>query len=109
MEIVILLANDGLFREALEELDLSLLSLAERRLRLTLLSRYLPSLPYQDSSLLHTYAGMMSLKLARVPGKDLQASLDYFRRALALDSDNEAAKNYIEEVCNPYLCLGCEK
>lgn len=44
----------------------------------------------------------MALKLVTTPGKDMQAALDYFKRALVLDDENIVAKNCIEEVC--YFC-----
>ncbi|KAL5527691.1 hypothetical protein ACEPAG_6492 [Sanghuangporus baumii] len=46
-ETILRLANEGKFREALDELDL-----------------YLPSFPFQENSTLLVYAGLISLRLA---------------------------------------------
>jgi hypothetical protein len=64
-ELVLSLALAGRERDALDELELCG-SLRSWLLHTTQLKQcsYLPSPPYQDNSALHTYAGLLSLRLA---------------------------------------------
>ncbi|KAH8118618.1 hypothetical protein DFH11DRAFT_688760 [Phellopilus nigrolimitatus] len=91
-EIVLRLADAGEFREALDELDL-----------------YLPSFPYQDNAVLHSYAGLMSLSLATEVSFEesnsqntsvnlLRDARRHFNRSLTIDPDNLVTKTFFEEV-----------
>ncbi|KAI0268320.1 hypothetical protein BC834DRAFT_821528 [Gloeopeniophorella convolvens] len=63
-ELVLSLAVGGQEREALDELEL-----------------YLPSPPYQDNSVLHTYAGLLCLRLASHAGDDSRCDMQGTYRA----------------------------
>ncbi|KAI0750952.1 hypothetical protein C8Q80DRAFT_1099889 [Daedaleopsis nitida] len=54
-ELVLRLIHAGQHRRAMEELDLYV---------------YLPSYPYQDNAVLHTYAGLIALYLAQPSGEN---------------------------------------
>jgi RNA polymerase I-specific transcription initiation factor RRN11 len=74
-ELVLSLALTGREREALDELELCG-SLALFFFFVVTYSQlygysYLPSLPYQDNSVLHTYAGLLCLRLAPCADTDL--------------------------------------
>ncbi|KAH9977838.1 hypothetical protein BGW80DRAFT_1284445 [Lactifluus volemus] len=82
-ELVLSLALSGRERDALDELEL-----------------YLPSIPYQDNPVLHTYAGLICLRLAQwnnnlsgdtqEQGSDqvmLREARQYLERARALDPE----------------------
>ncbi|KAI0375790.1 hypothetical protein BV20DRAFT_984843 [Pilatotrama ljubarskyi] len=94
-ELVLRLIQGGMYRRAMEELDL-----------------YLPSYPYQDNPVLHVYAGLIALYLAQ-PGdmsedathgwnasylRDAQA---HFERARLIDPSNVVAETFLTQV---YLC-----
>lgn len=86
-EIILVLADLGKFKEALDEIDL-----------------YLPSFPYQDNPALHTYAGLITLMLSKSSSYTESKSLtrqakDHFSRTLALDPDNSIARSFFEETC----------
>ncbi|KAH9939978.1 hypothetical protein B0H21DRAFT_697935 [Amylocystis lapponica] len=94
-ELVLRLIKSGMYRRALDELDL-----------------YLPSLPYQDNPVLHVYAGLAALYLAQPPadltnGEDTNKQWDpsllrdaqtHFERAKALDPANAVAAAFLEQV-----------
>ncbi|PAV21269.1 rna polymerase i transcription factor subunit rrn11 [Pyrrhoderma noxium] len=85
-EIILVLADLGKFKEALDELDL-----------------YLPSFPYQENPTLHIYAGLITLRLSKLANHTENKTLliqarDHFTRTLALDQDNTIAKTFIEEI-----------
>jgi hypothetical protein len=66
-ELVLSLAMAGRERDALDELELcgSLIFILPFCLKTQLEQcSYLPSPPYQDNSVLHTYAGLLCLRLA---------------------------------------------
>lgn len=54
----------GKHREALDELELCVLGEAMYNI-LSIFSRYLPSFPYQDNPVLHTYAGLLCIFLSQ--------------------------------------------
>lgn len=76
---------------------------------------YLPSLPYQDNPVLHTYGGLLRLYLsqpANAPDHGVPHQLDAtafdqfglreakacFERALQLDSKNAVAEAFVQKV-----------
>ncbi|KAI0284275.1 hypothetical protein BGY98DRAFT_1105588 [Russula aff. rugulosa BPL654] len=95
-ELVLSLTMAGRERDALDELEL-----------------YLPSPPYQDNSVLHTYAGLLCLRLALStgnnssrPGKTADASKQtllreaqqHLERARALDPEGVIAQAFIRRL-----------
>lgn len=69
--------------------------------------RYLPSFPYQDNPLLHLYAGLVALYLAR-PSEDLHSlgtynlsllreARSHLERAQSLDPQNEVATSFLSK------------
>ncbi|KAJ6539554.1 hypothetical protein B0H19DRAFT_960679 [Mycena capillaripes] len=103
-EIVLRLILSRQYREALDELEL-----------------YLPSLPYQDNSLLNVYAGLLSMYIAQ-PASEctigllyiyswinlalasqfnpslLRSAQSYFDRVKVLDPDNAMAEAFLQKV-----------
>ncbi|KAF9478151.1 hypothetical protein BDN70DRAFT_933609 [Pholiota conissans] len=89
-ELVFRLLLQGRCREALDELEL-----------------YLPSFPYQDNPILHTYAGLSSLYLAQgdiashvtkfdpILMRDAQAHLEH---AKTLDENNTITKTFLDRI-----------
>ncbi|KAH9999822.1 hypothetical protein BJV77DRAFT_939661 [Russula vinacea] len=90
-ELVLSLAMAGRERDALDELEL-----------------YLPSPPYQDNSVLHTYAGLLCLRLAQSTmdtnasrssqGTLLREAQQHLERARALDPEGVVAPAFIRRV-----------
>ncbi|THH14392.1 hypothetical protein EW146_g5931 [Bondarzewia mesenterica] len=101
----------------LQELILSLILSGREREALDELELYLPSFPYQDNSVLHTYAGIVSLYLAQPPEttdatlstgstaerqfneslvRDAQGHLE---RAVVIDAENMVAQAFLSKVC----------
>lgn len=97
-ELVLSLAVAGREREALDELEL-----------------YLPSPPYQDNSVLHTYAGLLCLRLALTaetdssPGAEGQCGVasnqtllrdarQHLERACALDPEGVVTQTFIHKL-----------
>ncbi|KAF8484817.1 hypothetical protein DFH94DRAFT_689197 [Russula ochroleuca] len=94
-ELVLSLAMAGRERDALDELEL-----------------YLPSPPYQDNSVLHTYAGLLCLRLAQSTtdanasrkGGDaseqtlLREAQQHLERARALDPEGVVAPAFIRRL-----------
>ncbi|KAJ7721170.1 hypothetical protein DFH07DRAFT_760592 [Mycena maculata] len=87
-ELVLRLILSGQNREALDELEL-----------------YLPSFPYQDDPLLHTYAGLIAIYTAQpLSGVAsfnpifLRNAQAHFERAKSLDPDNEIADAFLWKV-----------
>ncbi|CCM05556.1 uncharacterized protein FIBRA_07783 [Fibroporia radiculosa] len=93
-ELVLRLIECGMYRRALDEIDL-----------------YLPSFPYQDNPVLHIYAGLLALYLAQpklgeqVPNHErpwdnglLRDAQTHLERAKAIDPDNLVAIAFIEQI-----------
>ncbi|KDQ07788.1 hypothetical protein BOTBODRAFT_591586 [Botryobasidium botryosum FD-172 SS1] len=108
-EIVLLLIDAGQYREALDEINL-----------------YLPSFPYQDNPVLHTYAGLLSLFMAQpfqqTPAKapprhvadqspsippiittgfseaQLRDAQSHLERARSLDEHNVVASGFLDRI-----------
>ncbi|KAI9507019.1 hypothetical protein F5148DRAFT_165516 [Russula earlei] len=97
-ELVLSLAMAGRERDALDELEL-----------------YLPSPPYQDNAVLHTYAGFLCLRLASVADADssrdaqgqnidaskenlLRGAQQHLERAHALDPEGVIAPMFIHKL-----------
>ncbi|KAH8999167.1 hypothetical protein EDB92DRAFT_936187 [Lactarius akahatsu] len=100
-------------REALvQELVLSLVIAGRERDALDELELYLPSLPYQENSVLHTYAGLLCLRLADADlGRDaqeqkndnakptlLREARQHLERAQALDPEGVVAQAFIRKI-----------
>ncbi|KAI0251353.1 hypothetical protein BJV78DRAFT_1275436 [Lactifluus subvellereus] len=93
-ELVLSLAVAGRERDALDELEL-----------------YLPSHPYQDNPVLHTYAGLFCLRQAPFVDADLnhgtqgqvmlREARQYLERARALDPEGVVAQAFIRKVRRP--------
>lgn len=90
-ELVLHLILAGSYREALDELEL-----------------YLPSFPYQDNPVLHTYAGLISLYLAQ-PSRSagtglsfdsglLREAQSHFERSIILDPENVVAHAFLDKI-----------
>ncbi|KAF8505718.1 hypothetical protein F5888DRAFT_463518 [Russula emetica] len=95
-ELVLSLTMAGRDRDALDELEL-----------------YLPSPPYQDNSVLHTYAGLLCLRLALSTGAStsannprrnaqeqtlLREAQQHLERARALDPEGVVAQAFIRRL-----------
>ncbi|KAI0004960.1 hypothetical protein BJV74DRAFT_971121 [Russula compacta] len=87
-ELVLSLAVAGRERDALDELDL-----------------YLPSPPYQDNSVLHTYAGLLFDSLRNIGQTNdvskqilLREAKHHLERARALEPENVVAQVFIHKV-----------
>ncbi|KAH9077234.1 hypothetical protein EDB83DRAFT_2540624 [Lactarius deliciosus] len=94
-------------REALvQELVLSLVIAGRERDALDELELYLPSLPYQENPVLHTYAGLLCLRLATRAGQKhdnakptlLREARQHLERAQALDPEGVVAQAFIHKV-----------
>ncbi|KAH9006874.1 hypothetical protein EDB86DRAFT_3060900 [Lactarius hatsudake] len=82
-------------REALvQELVLSLVIAGRERDALDELELYLPSLPYQENPVLHTYAGLLCLRLAPTL---LREARQHLERAQALDPEGVVAQSFIHK------------
>ncbi|KAI0720269.1 hypothetical protein C8T65DRAFT_568049 [Cerioporus squamosus] len=103
-ELVLRLIHSGMYRRAVEELDL-----------------YLPSYPYQDNPVLHVYAGLIALYLAQPAGEiseetrydqgwdanHLRDARAHLERARAIDPSNVVAEAFLSQVilpCHHALC-----
>ncbi|KAJ3741488.1 hypothetical protein DFH05DRAFT_1528338 [Lentinula detonsa] len=94
-ELVFRLIFSGRHREALDELEL-------------LLTRYLPSFPYQDNPVLHVYAGLLCFYLAQESvNSETPASFQpsfireataHFERAQMLDPGNIVATSFLHKI-----------
>ncbi|KAI1796237.1 hypothetical protein LXA43DRAFT_970121 [Ganoderma leucocontextum] len=94
-ELVLRLVHAGMYRRAMEELDL-----------------YLPSYPYQDNPVFHTYAGLIALYLAQPAGgissettygKDWDLNLvrdaqTHFERGRAIDPSDVVAEAFLSQL-----------
>ncbi|KAF8272481.1 hypothetical protein EI94DRAFT_1677769 [Lactarius quietus] len=94
-------------REALvQELVLSLVMAGRERDALDELELYLPSLPYQENPVLHTYAGLLCLRLARnieqnnngIKKTLLREARQHLECAQALDPEGVVAQAFIHKV-----------
>ncbi|KAI9466960.1 hypothetical protein BJY52DRAFT_1235513 [Lactarius psammicola] len=103
-------------REALvQELVLSLVIAGRERDALDELELYLPSLPYQENPVLHTYAGLLGLRLAvfadadlsrgaqgqkndDVKQKLLREARQHLEHAQALDPEGVVAQAFIHKI-----------
>ncbi|KAI9448088.1 hypothetical protein H4582DRAFT_2093319 [Lactarius indigo] len=103
-------------REALvQELVLSLVMAGRERDALDELELYLPSLPYQENPVLHTYAGLLCLRLAVFADADLgrdaqeqkidnvkptllREARQHLERAQALDPEGVVAQAFIHKI-----------
>ncbi|KIK04643.1 hypothetical protein K443DRAFT_404091 [Laccaria amethystina LaAM-08-1] len=87
-ELIFYLVLSGKCRDALDELEL-----------------YLPSFPYQDNPVFHTYAGLISLYLAQ-PTADsadfntalLRDAQSHIRNAHTLDPENIVAQAFLQKI-----------
>lgn len=79
-ELVLRLIQAERYKEALDELELWVSRQTIKGLRLKMCLRYLPSFPYQDNPVLHTYAGMICMYIAQeTSGEEIVCS-DQFQR-----------------------------
>ncbi|KAH9049101.1 hypothetical protein EDB84DRAFT_1667021 [Lactarius hengduanensis] len=96
-------------REALvQELVLSLVIAGRERDALDELELYLPSLPYQENPVLHTYAGLLCLRACGHCGAEqkndsakptlLREARQHLERAQALDPEGVVAQAFIHKV-----------
>ncbi|ESK94454.1 rna polymerase i transcription factor subunit rrn11 [Moniliophthora roreri MCA 2997] len=85
-ELVFRLIIQERYRDALDELEL-----------------YLPSFPYQDNPVLHTYAGLLCFYLAQEYSgcfneSTLRDAKSHFERALTVDADNVVVQSFMNKV-----------
>lgn len=101
----------GQYEKALDELELRVQTSANSASSAHRALRYLPSQPYQDSPVLHLYAGLICLYLAQpsrantayIGVRTLRDAEHYFERVKYLDPDNIIATTWLEKV---RFCVG---
>ncbi|KAK1233309.1 hypothetical protein PQX77_003535 [Marasmius sp. AFHP31] len=92
----------------LQEMIFRLIILERYQDALDELELYLPSFPYQDSPVLHTYAGLLSFCLSQSSERGgegphfnestLREAKSHFERAVTLDSENVVATSFLEKI-----------
>ncbi|KIP10670.1 hypothetical protein PHLGIDRAFT_22116 [Phlebiopsis gigantea 11061_1 CR5-6] len=92
----------------IQEMILHLITTHRYRRALDELELYLPSPPFQENSVLHTYAGLICLYVAQPQvapgvspeGRSLRDAQHYFDRARYLDQDNMVATAWSDAIPN---------
>ncbi|KAF9268146.1 hypothetical protein L218DRAFT_597969 [Marasmius fiardii PR-910] len=106
-----LMLHNSADREAiLQEMIFRLIILERYGEALDELELYLPSFPYQDNPVLHTYAGLLCLYIAQIPGdgqhtlqfneSTLRVAKAHLERAIGLEPDNAVAKLFLDKISN---------
>ncbi|KAL0573963.1 hypothetical protein V5O48_007978 [Marasmius crinis-equi] len=104
-----LMLHIGSEREViLQEMIFRLIILERYQDALDELELYLPSFPYQDNPVLHTYAGLLCLYLSqssedeqeppRINESTLREARSHLERAMALDPENMVASSFLGKV-----------
>ncbi|KAF9520862.1 hypothetical protein BS47DRAFT_1286631 [Hydnum rufescens UP504] len=111
LKIVMLRHKPGR-EQILQEIVLTLIASQRHQEALDELELYLPSFPFQDNPVLHTYAGLIALFLAQPAGSIsgprsqsqareamlIREAKSHFERALALDQENVVSLRFLDKV-----------
>lgn len=106
-EVLQVLTMHGRYTEALDEIELCVPSLYGAPPFSRVVARYLPSFPYQDNPVLHTYAGSICLYMSQDPGSRrdhkppeslLEEAKAHFNRVITIDPRNCVAHIFLDQV-----------
>lgn len=106
-EILQVLVQNGRYTEALDEIELFVISPSNIRPPVHSVVRYLPSFPYQDNPVLHIYAGSICLYMSQDPDSRqdhkspdslLEEAKAHFNRVVTIDPQNCMAHIFLDQV-----------